>query len=80
MNNMPLDILEISKMNAFEALWNCSKDHLDDVAIKYMADINVCDINKKVLVNKITYKELFRNILNTYNSLIANGVKKGDII
>ena len=80
MNNMPLDILEISKMNAFEALWNCSKEHLDDIAIKYMADINVSDINKKVLVNKITYKELFRNILNTYNSLIANGVKKGDII
>lgn len=80
MNNMPLSIDELSRMNAFETLWNCSKDHLDDIAIKYMADINVEDINKKVLINKITYKELFKNILNTYNSLIANGVKKGDII
>ena len=80
MNNMPLNIDELSRMNAFEVLWNCNKEHLNDIAIKYMADINVEDINKKVLINKITYKELFKNILNTYNSLVANGVKKGDII
>lgn len=79
-NNMPIKIEELSKMNAFEALWRCNKEHLNEIAINYMADVNVSDINKKVLINKITYRELFKNILNTYNSLIENGVKKGDII
>lgn len=79
-NNMPLTIEELSKMNAFEALWFCSKDHLNDIAITYSVDFNVDDINKKTLINKISYKKLIDNILKTYKSLKENGVKPGDII
>ena len=57
---MPIKIEELSKMNAFEALWHCNKEHLNEIAINYMADVNVSDINKKVLINKITYRELLK--------------------
>ena len=79
-NNMPFSADQLSEMNAFECLWNCCKDHLNDVAITYRADLCTQDMNKKVLTTKITYKELINNIIKTYNSLKAHGVKKGDII
>ena len=79
-NNMPLSIDELANMNAFEVLWNCSKEHLKEVAIIYKADLNVDNIDKKTIEKRITYKELFTNILTVYHSLLAEGVKKGDIV
>lgn len=79
-NNMPLTIEELSKMNAFEVLWNCSKDHLNDVALTYSADFMVDNIKKRPLLKKITYRELISNILKTYKALKENGVKLGDVI
>lgn len=79
-NNMPFSIEQLSEMNAFECLWNCSKDHLNDIAITYKADLCIQDKNKKVLTNKISYRELIDNIIRTYYSLKTQGVKKGDVI
>lgn len=79
-NNMPLSVEELSKMNAFESLWNCSKNHLNDVALTYSVDLKVDNTNSKLIVKKITYKQLIENILKTYKSLKDHGVKSGDVI
>lgn len=79
-NNMPLSIEELSKMNAFEALWNCSKNHLSDIALTYSADLAVENIDRKPMIKKITYRQLINNILRVYKSLKDNGVKRGDIV
>lgn len=78
--NMKLEIEELAKMSAFQSLWECGKDHLNDVIITYRADLNVLDANSKPLINKITYGDLFKNIIRTYHNLKALGVKKGDVI
>ncbi len=78
--NMKLSIDELSEMSAFKALWECNKDHLDEVAITIKADTNVEDPNKKPLVTVITYRTLFKNILKTYDSLKRKGVKRGDTV
>lgn len=78
--NMKLTVDELAEMSAVKALWECSKDHLDEIAITYSADLNVDDLNKKPMVTKITYRKLFDNIFKTYDSLKKMGVKKGDII
>ena len=74
------DMDYLSNISAFQCLWESCKDHLDEVAITYRADINVEDKNKKVPVNVITYRKLIKNILKTYNSLKNLGVKEGDVI
>lgn len=51
-NNMPLSIEELSNMNAFECLWNCSNNHLNDVALTYSVDLKVDNINSKPIVKK----------------------------
>ena len=79
-NNMPLSVEELSKMNAFESLWNCSMNHLNDVALTYSVDLKVDNTNSKPIVKKITYKQLIENILKTYKSLKDHGVKSGDVI
>ena len=79
-NERILTVEELSKMSAFQCLWECNKNHLDEVAITFRADVNVKDRNKRVLATKITYNDLFNNIVKTYNSLKNMGVKKGDII
>ena len=78
--NMKLEVDELEKMSAVKALWECSKDYLDDVAITYSADLNVENLNKKPLTTLITYRKLFDNIFKTYDRLKEAGVKKGDII
>lgn len=79
-NNMPLSIEELSKMNALECLWNCSKNHLNDTAIVYSADLDVANNKSKPLKNVITYRQLFKNITKTYNALVNAGVKKDDVV
>ena len=78
--NMKLTVDELANMSAVKALWECSKDHLDEVAITYSADLNVEDLNKKPMTTVITYRKLFDNIFKTYDSLKRMGVKKGDIV
>ncbi len=78
--NMTLTVEELAKMSAVEALWECNKDHLDEVAITYRADTNVANLDKVPPITKITYRDLFKNIFKTYNSLKELGVKKGDIV
>lgn len=51
----------------YEHLYNNNKDHPNDIAIEYYG-------------KKITYKELFENIIKTAQSYKAMGVKKGDIV
>ena len=51
----------------YEYLWENNKDHLDDIAIIYFN-------------RKITYGELFENIDKTASSLVAIGVKQGEIV
>ncbi len=77
---LPFEIEEISKMSAFDLLYNCNKDYLDTVAITYSADLAIEDSKKTPLTTRITYRKLFANIARTYNALRKLGVKKGDII
>ncbi len=70
----------LSKLTAFDCLWESCKDHLNEVAITYKADINVLDRNKKTLSTIITYKELIKNIFKTYNALKNIGLKEGDVV
>lgn len=79
-NNMPLEPDELAKMNAFDALWAVSKDHLSDAAILYKADPKVDDLSSKPMVRKITYDDLIKNIIRVYHALKENGVKKGDVV
>lgn len=76
----PFTLDDLEKMNAFDCLFESCKNHLDDVAITYKADPNVSNLNKKPFVTVITYRKLIENIINIYNSLLENGVRKGDII
>lgn len=89
-NNMPLSITELSKMNAFECLWNCSKDHLSDVAIMYGVDleintiqkikkkidqgINLSDKERKVFQNIKLLRKTYNHSI-TYGDLISNILK-----
>jgi len=78
--NLPLSAGILENMNAFECLWECNKNHLNEVIITYRADLNVLDRNKQTLYKKITYKDLFKNIIKTVDSLKKLGVKKGDVV
>lgn len=53
-------------MNLFDYLYECNKEHLDDIALDWHV--------------KVTYRELFENINKMKNAFLANGVKKGDIV
>ncbi len=77
---LPFEIEEISKMNAFDLLYNCNKDYLDAVAITYSADLSIEDTEKAPMTTRITYRQLFDNISRAYYALLKLGVKKGDII
>ncbi len=80
MNKQVVPKEKLYNMNAFEALWESCKEHLNDIAITYRADLNVENKNKKPLVTTITYKQLIKNIMKTYESLKNYGVKKGDVV
>lgn len=58
---------EIPTCTIYEYLWENNKEHMDDIALLYF--------NKKV-----TYEQLFYNVDLVAKALIANGVKKGDIV
>ena len=58
---------DIPKANIYEYMSFNNYLNLDDVAIEYM-------------FNKITYKKLLKNIEKTADSLVAMGIKKGDVI
>lgn len=79
-NNMPLQPDELAKMNAFDALWEVSKDHLQDAAMLYKADPKIDDLSSKPMVRKITYDDMIKNIIRVYHALKENGVKKGDVV
>lgn len=55
------------KLSCYENMYENNKDHLEDIAFEYFG-------------NKITYKELFKNIDRSAKALISLGVKKGDIV
>lgn len=75
-----LSMDELANMTAFQCLWENNKNHLGEVAITYKADTAVLDKNKSVPTTFITYGDLFKNILKTYNSLKNQGIKRGDVI
>lgn len=79
-NNMPIEMDELARMNAFDALWEVSKDHLNDTAIIYKADPKIEELKSRPLVSKITYGDLIKNIIKVYYSLKESGVKKGDVV
>lgn len=51
----------------YEYLWECNKDHLNDIALNYFD-------------RKITFGELFKNIEKAAKAFTAIGLKKGDIV
>ncbi len=55
------------QINIYQNLYENNKDHLDDVAFRYLG-------------TNITYRTLFDNIENTARSLVRTGVKKGDTV
>lgn len=58
---------DIPKMTCYETLYNNNKDHLDDKAIEYLG-------------KSYTYRRFFDLIEKTKDSLVASGVKKGDVV
>lgn len=80
MSDKKLTMDELANMTAFQCIWENNKHHLKEVAITYKADTNVLNRDKKVPTTFITYEDLFKNIIKTYNSLKNLGVKKGDVI
>ncbi len=78
--NMKLSVDELANMSALQALWECNKHHLDEIAITIKADTNVLDRTKKTLTTIITYRTLFNNIFKTIDALKRQGVKKGDTV
>lgn len=58
---------KLPESTCYDVLYNLNKDHLEDTAIDYFG-------------NKISYKELFRNIEKSTKAFQKLGVKKGDIV
>ena len=61
------------ELTAYNFLYECNKNHLNDVALVYDPIIDVAS-------NNITYKKLFEDIDACAKAYIALGVKKGDIV
>lgn len=80
MSDKKLTMDELANMTAFQCIWENNKHHLKEVAITYKADTNVLNRDKKVPTTFITYEDLFKNIIKTYNSLKNLGIKEGDVI
>lgn len=57
----------VPKCTLYNYLFQCNKDHLDDIALNYFD-------------NNITYGELFDNIKKTASAYLSLGVKAGDIV
>ena len=64
----PQDIEEfLPKMSAYDYLYECNKDRLDEYAINYLG-------------RKYTYRELFERIDEFAKGLYLNGVRSGDTV
>ena len=64
----PQDIEEfLPKMSAYDYLYECNKDNLDDYALNYLG-------------RKYTYRELFEKIDDFAKGLYINGVRSGDMV
>lgn len=61
------------ELTAYQFLYECNKNHLNDVALIYDPVIDVDS-------NNITYKKLFEDIDSCAKAYIALGVKKGEIV
>ncbi len=48
-------------------LWNCNRGHMSDIALSYYN-------------NDITFQQLYDNVQQTAQALLASGVKEGDIV
>lgn len=59
--------------SAYKFMYECNKDHLDDVALIYDPILD----EKPTL---ITYRELFKKIDDAAKAYVAYGIKKGDIV
>jgi len=57
---------ETVNMNLYDYMFECNKDHMDDIAIEWES--------------KITYRELKENTDKMIEHLRKNGVKQGDVI
>lgn len=66
--NMPNE-----NLTAYEFLYECNKNNLDDIALIYDPII-------EEEPTKITYKQLFQKIDDCAKAYIAIGIKKGDIV
>ena len=57
----------IPRKTMYQILYDSNKDRLSNIAIYYFD-------------RKITYKELFDNILISANAFVTSGIKKGDVV
>lgn len=62
-----------ANMTVYQFLYECNKNHLDDIALIYDPILEEDSTN-------ITYRQLFKKIDDCAKAYIALGIKKGDIV